>query len=319
MGSNRTYRTYGTYAAYFIALLLCVLQGLACLKSPAAEKRPQIGFLMTLDDPYWQNMRLGAEDEGKKLGADVTILNAKEDPVTQIQQIQEMIARQADAVCLVPMKKEPLVSGVQALNAAGVPVILVNRTVADGCEYECFCGTDTYQGAVTSAKILVEAVGGEGGIVEFHQHLGTGPELARSKALRDVVKDYPGIKILARVPHEGDRGKAIKEMQTLLDKHPEVKGAYVHGDPQAIAVADACHDAGRADIAVVGMGGSEEAIAAIKAGRLTGTSYQQPEQEGRTAVQLAIKKLNGEPLEKSYLIPCPAITKQNASQFKGQF
>ena len=59
--------------------------------------------------------------------------------------------------------------------------------------------------------------------------------------------------------------------------------------------------------------------AAIKAGRLTGTSYQQPEQEGRTAVQLAIKKLNGEPLEKSYLIPCPAITKQNATQFKGQF
>ncbi|MCX5769384.1 MAG: hypothetical protein NTZ09_03805 [Candidatus Hydrogenedentes bacterium] len=38
-----------------------------------------------------------------------------------------------------------------------------------------------------------------------------------------------------------------------------------------------------------------------------------------TAVQLALKKLNGEPLEKTYLIPCPAITKSNADQFKGQF
>jgi len=307
-------------SSFILFLPLAIALTLAsCSNAPQGERRPQIGFLMTLDDPYWQNMRLGAEDEGKKLGADVTILNAKEDPVIQIQQIQEMIARQVDVVCLVPMKKEPLVSGVQALNAAAVPVIVVNREVAEGCQYETFCGTDTYDGAVTSAKILVEAIGGKGGIVEFHQHLGTGPELARSQALRDVLKDYPEITILARVPHEGDRGKAIKEMQTLLEKFPEIKGAYVHGDPQAIAVADACRDAGRPEIAVVGMGGSEEAIAAIKAGKLTGTSYQQPEQEGRTAVQLAIKKLNGEPLEKTYLIPCPAITKQNADQFKGQF
>ncbi len=311
--SNRSHTSHVSRLCFLLLMLPLILATASC------SKGPKIGFLMTLDDPYWQNMRLGAEDEGKKLGANVTILNAKEDPVVQIQQIQEMIARQVDVVCLVPMKREPLVSGVQALNSAGVPVILVNREVAEGCQYECFCGTDTYDGAVTSAKILVEAIGGKGGIVEFHQHLGTGPELARSKALRDVLKDYPEITILARVPHEGDRGKAIKEMQTLLEKFPDVKGVYVHGDPQAIAVADACRDAGKPDIAVVGMGGSEEAIAAIKAGKLTGTSYQQPEQEGRTAVQLAIKKLKGEPLEKSYLIPCPAITQQNAAQFKGQF
>lgn len=285
----------------------------------AGEKKRQIGFCMTLDDPYWQNMRIGAVDEGKKLGAEVIITNAREDPVTQIQQIQEMIAKQVDAVCVVPMKKEPLVSGIQALNRAKIPVILVNREVAEGCDYVCFTGTDTYEGAVTSAKILVEAIGGKGGIVELHQHLGTGPELARSKALRDILKDYPEIAILARVPHDGDRGKAVTEMQTLLQRFPDLKGVYVHGDPQAIAAAEACAAAGRTGIAIVGMGGSEEAIEAIKQGKITGTSYQQPEQEGRSAVRLAIQHLNGEKLDKSYLIPCPPITKANADQFKGQF
>jgi len=47
-----------------------------------------IGFAMTLDHPYWQNMRLGAIDQAAKLGARVTIMNANEDPVLQIQQIQ---------------------------------------------------------------------------------------------------------------------------------------------------------------------------------------------------------------------------------------
>lgn len=299
-----------------IALLTLISSGCS---QRTGEKKHQIGFCMTLDDPYWQNMRLGAIDEGKKLGAEVTITNAKEDPVLQIQQIQEMIGKQVDAVCLVPMKTEPLVAGVQALNRAGIPVILVNRTVAAGCDYVTYTGTDTYQGGVTSAKILMDAIGGQGGIVEMHQHVGTAPEIARSKALRDVMKDYPGVTLLARVPHDGDRAKAVTEMQTLLGKFTDLKGVYVHGDPQAIAAGEACRDAGRTNIAIVGMGGSQEAIEAIKEGLITGTSFQQPEEEGRSGVRLAVQHLKGERLEKEYLISCPPITRENAGQFKGQF
>ena len=289
-----------------------------CTKSEDG-KRFKIGFCMTLDHPYWQNMRLGAIDEGRKLGADVTIMNAKEDPILQIQQIQELIAKQVDLACVVPMKEEPLVSGVRALNQANIPVIIVNREIAKGCKYLCYTGTDTYEGAVTSARILMEAIGGKGGIVELHQHLGTGPEIARSKALRDVIKEHPDVKILARVPHNGDRGTAVREMQTLLGKIPKLKGVYAHGDNFAIAAADACIQAGRRDIAIVGMGGSQEAIEAIKAGKITGTSFQQPELEGRSAIRLAIRYLKGEKLEREYLIPCPAITRENADEFKGQF
>ncbi len=286
---------------------------------PGAARTYTIGFLMTLDHPYWQNMRLGAIDEGKKLGAEVIIMNAKEDPVLQIRQIQELIAKRVDLACVVPMKQEPLVSGIQALNEAKIPVILVNREVAEGCDYVCYTGTDTYEGAVTSAEILMKAIGGKGGIVELHQHLGTGPQLARSQALRDVMKKYPEVNLLGRAPHNGDRGKAIQETQVWLGKFADLKGIYAHGDNFAIAAADACIQAGRRDIAIVGMGGSQEAIEAIRQGRLTGTSFQQPEEEGRSAVRLAIRCLKGEKLDKRYLILCPAITKENADQFKGQF
>ncbi len=301
-----------------VVVLLAMASMVTCSKS-GNGKTYRIGFCMTLDHPYWQNMRLGAINEGKKLGADVTILNAKEDPILQIQQIQELIAKRVDLACVVPMKKEPLVSGIQALNQANIPVIIVNREIGKGCRYLCYTGTDTYAGAVTSAKILMAAIGGKGGIVELHQHLGTGPEIARSKALRDIIKQYPDVTILARVPHQGDRGTAVKEMQTLLGKFPKLKGVYAHGDNFAIAAADACIQAGRDDIAVVGMGGSQEAIEAIQVGKITGTSFQQPELEGRSAIRLAVRYLKGEKLEKEYLIPCPPITKENAHEFRGQF
>jgi ribose transport system substrate-binding protein len=300
-----------------VLLLAAMVVTVGCKK--AGAKKRQIGFLMTLDHPYWQNMRLGAEDEAKKLGVEVTILNAKEDPLLQIEQITEMIARRVDLVCLVPMKKEPLVRGVQMLNRNKIPVIIVNREIGDGCEYICYTGTDSYAGAVVSARILAEAMGGKGQIVEFHQHLGTGPEVARSQALRDVLKDYPEIKPVARIPHNGERDVVMTEMQTLLQKYPDLAGVYAHGDNFAIAAAQVCRKAGRADIKIVGMGGSEEMIEAIKDGLVTGTSFQQPEQEGRSAIRLAVVYLNGEKLQKSYPIECPPITSRNADQFKGQF
>ena len=305
-----------TKAVIGVMILLAVVAS-GCKDS--GTRKQQIGFLMTLDHPYWQNMRLGARDEARKLGVDVTILNAKEDPVLQIEQIKEIIAKRVDLVCLVPMKKEPLVRGVQMLNQSKIPVIIVNREIGPNCEYICYTGTDSYAGAVTSAKILAEAMGGKGQLVEFHQHLGTGPEVARSKALRDVLKDYPNIISIARIPHKGERDIVKTEMQTLLQKYPNLTGVYAHGDNFAIAAAQVCQKVGRTNIHIVGMGGSKEAIEAIKQGILTGTSYQQPEEEGRSAIRLAVRYLQGEKLNKAYPVSCPPITKENADDFKGQF
>ena len=55
-----------------------------------------------------------------------------------------------DVVCLVPMKTDPLVRGVKKLNAAGIPVIIVNCEIGEGCDYVAYTGTDTYEGALTA-------------------------------------------------------------------------------------------------------------------------------------------------------------------------
>jgi len=293
----------------------------------AGGRKPKykIGFAMTLNHPYWNNFYSGALDEGKRLGVEVMITDAQEDAGKQIVQIKQLIASGIDALCLVPMKPDELVGGVQEANRRKIPVILVNRHIAAGadCRTVCYIGTDTYEGAVTSAKLLCEAIGGKGGIVEFHQELGSGPERLRSKALRDVITgSYPEVKILRRIAHQGKRPVVVEEMKALLGDpalSAQIRGVYAHGDEFALAAGQACRSRQRKDIAIVGMGGSKEAIAAIKAGLLTGTSYQQPEQEGRRGVRRAVELLEGKTLESVYLIKCPPITKDNADQYVGQF
>ena len=60
-------------ATRFTALVLIavlVLLTVGC-RDRGTRKR-QVGFLITLDHPYWHNMRLGAEDQGKKQQAVTT-------------------------------------------------------------------------------------------------------------------------------------------------------------------------------------------------------------------------------------------------------
>jgi ribose transport system substrate-binding protein len=306
-------------------VLPVVLLGSGCgreEKPGGGKARHKIGFAMTLDHPYWNNFYAGALDEGRKLGVEVLITDAQEDASKQITQIKQLIASGIEVLCLVPMKPDELVAGVRECNRRGIPVILVNRHVGEGCQYVCYIGTDTYEGAVTSARILMDAMGGRGGIVEFHQELGSGPERLRSKAVREVLKDHPQAEILRRIAHQGKRPVVVEEMKALLGDpalSAKIRGVYAHGDEFALAAAQACESRGRKDIALVGMGGSKEALAAIRAGRMTGTSYQQPEEEGRRGVRLAVQLLGGATLERQYLIKCPAITRDNADEFVGQF
>jgi len=279
---------------------------------------------MMLNHPYWKNLEKGTRDEAaeweKREGLDIEVVvtDAKEDPKIQIPQIRNLISRNADAVVLVPTKPEPLVDGVLELNRKNIPVIIVNREVGEGCEYVAYCGTDTYQGAVASAEILMEAIGGEGEVAELQQVLGSGPQILRSKALREVIARHPKVKLVASVPHEMKRTVAIAQTQAMLQSYPKLAGLFAHGDLYAVAAADAAQQR-RRKLAVVGVGGSTEGIKAVREGRLVGTSWQQPYQEGRMGVRLALRHLRGDKLEKRYPIQCDKITKANADKVEGQF
>ncbi len=102
-------------SALVLTPLLTGCSKTAPTSNPAKQLR--IGFAMTLNDPYWQNMRLGALDEAAKHGVAVTILNAEEDVQKQAQQVNDLIAQSVDLICLVPMKPDGLVNSVRALNA----------------------------------------------------------------------------------------------------------------------------------------------------------------------------------------------------------
>lgn len=302
--------------------------GMVTNAKPTTKKELTIGVAMTWGHPYWQNMITGFEEEAKAQEAargitvKLVFQNAEEDAAKQVAQCQDLVAQAVDAVIMVPVQREASVRGVWLLNEAGIPVILVNRTISDStgkARWVCYTGTDTYEGALVSAELLAKALDGKGRIAELQQVLGSDPQLARTKALDDVLARHPELERISQQPFGADEAKAVSLCQDLLGANPDLVGIYAHGDNAAMYALKAAEAAGRKDLKVVGMGGNKEALQAVREGRLLGTSYQQPHEEGCMGMRAALAWLHGEPVKVFDPTPVLPVTRDNADEFEGQF
>ena len=84
-------------------------------------------------------------------------------------------------------------------------------------------------------------------------------------------------------------------MENILQAQPGIKAVFAHNDEMALGAVEAC--AGK-DIVIVGFDATDDALAAVEAGTMAGTIAQQPELMGATAVETAVKLINGETVEK---------------------
>ncbi len=88
----------------------------------------------------------------------------------------------------------------------------------------------------------------------------------------------------------------------------------------AVGAADAVADASRQDdIEVVGLGGSETGLTAVKEGEIYGTMLQSPVQDAELAVEAALKIARGEDIPETNYLKVPKITKENVGQFEPEW
>ena len=94
-----------------------------------------------------------------------------------------------------------------------------------------------------------------------------------------------------------DRSKAIPATQDLLQANKDVVAIFGHNDDMAIGAAQVCQEQGLTDILVCGVDGLMEAVLGIEEGTYACTASNDPVLLGQTAVDTALKVLNGEEVE----------------------
>ncbi|MCG0276299.1 MAG: sugar ABC transporter substrate-binding protein [Thermosediminibacteraceae bacterium] len=310
-----------------IVLILMFVVGLltGCNKSDSQtqgqnqETKKVIGVLLCdFSDQFQVYMKKGMEEAAKELGDEFQVIfyDAKYDANEQLRQAENLITQKVDAIVLMAVDREAAKPMVQAIHDAGIPLISVNRMLANQELAVSYVGSDDIQAGEIQMKALAEALGGKGNIVILHGSYGHEPEIRRQQGYMNILKDYPDIKIVAENTGDWYRDKGMKVMENWLRSGLQIDAVAAHNDEMAIGAALAIEDAGLlGKIKVAGIDATPEAIDFLKKGKLTYTVFQDAKGQGRTAIEVAAKAAKGEKVEKEYIIPFELVTPDKADEY----
>ncbi|MEU0837570.1 substrate-binding domain-containing protein [Streptomyces sp. NPDC005969] len=294
-----------------------VVGAMSFLHGGSSSTTPKVGLsLSTLNNPFFVQIKTGAQAEAKKFGIDLTVTDAQNDASQQADQLQNFTSSGLGSIIVNPVDSDAASPAVRGANKAGIPVVGVDRAV-NKAKTAALVASDNVEGGKLGAKALAEKLGGKGKIVILQGLAGTSASRERGAGFDVGLKAYPGIQVVAEQPADFDRAKGLDVMTNLFQAHPDIRGVFAENDEMALGAIKALGSKAGRSVQVVGFDGEPDGLAAVKAGTLYASVAQQPSQLGRIAVDNALRAAQGKKVEKTVMVPVKVVTQENVAGFTG--
>ena len=255
-----------------------------------------VGFsVSTLNNPFFVSLSEGAKAEAEKQGVKLVVVDAGDDAAKQTNDIEDLISRNVSVLIVNPVDSDAVAPAVQNAVSKGIKVISVDRVV-NGVEVDCQIASDNVAGAKMATEYLVELIGEGAKAAELEGVPGASATIDRGAGFHEAADT--ALEVVASQTANFNRAEGMNVMENILQSSSEVKGVFAHNDEMALGAVEAVAASGK-DIKIIGFDATEDAVTAVKAGKMAATVAQKPELMGETAVQTAIKLINGETVEKS--------------------
>ncbi len=267
-------------------------------EGPPAEAFTLGLSLSTLNNPFFVTLRDGAQAEADAKGVELIVVDAQDDPAREATNIEDLIQRGVSALLINPTDAAAIVPSVQKANEAGIPVFTVDRG-ADGGTIVSHIASDNVAGGAAAAKFLCEALEGTGNVVELEGIAGTSAARDRGQGFNDYMsQECTGVVIVAKQTANFNRAEGLTVFENILQAQPEIDGTFAHNDEMILGAIEAAEAANRAEaIIFVGFDAVDDALQAVRDGKLAATIAQQPSLMGVLGVDTAYRYLLGEQVE----------------------
>ncbi|MFC3529104.1 sugar ABC transporter substrate-binding protein [Paracoccus mangrovi] len=289
-----------------------------------------IGVSMALfDDNFLTVLRNGMQDYANGMdGVTLQIEDAQNDVGKQLNQIQNFVASGVDAIIVNPVDTDATVAMSNAAAEAGIPLVYVNRepvNVDSLPEKQAFVASDEKESGTLQAKeicrLLKEKGKGEGAkIVIMMGELSNQAARMRTQDVHDVVAtdDCKFMQIVEEQTAMWSRTQGTDLMANWLSAGLEFDAVASNNDEMAIGAIQSLKTAGISmdDMIVGGIDATADALAAMSAGDLDVTVFQDAAGQGHGAVDAALKLSRGEPVETKIYVPFQLVTPANLAEFQ---
>ncbi|HEV2605879.1 MAG TPA: ABC transporter substrate-binding protein [Microvirga sp.] len=297
----------------------------ALAQLPKIQKKDtyKVGFAQTESNNPWRIAQTKSmQDEARKRNWQLVYTDAAGSAAKQVADVNSMIAQKVDAIFLAPREEKPLIPAVMAAKRAGIPVILLDRSVdpslaKPGEDYITFIGSDFIEEGRRAGEWLTKTMNGKANIIELQGTTGSSPANDRRTGFANFIKNHPDMKIVASQSGDFARDKGRQVAETLLQSNPTANAIYAHNDEMAIGAIAALEAAGKKpgqDVTIVSIDGTRDALQAIIDGKMGATVECSPF-FGPAAFDTLVRYANGETIPPKIINEDRFFDKTNASQF----
>ena len=143
-------------------------------------------------------------------------------------------------------------------------------------------------------------------VAELQGTSGASAAIDRSEGFHKVADSK--LNVVASQTANFNRTEGMSVMENMLQADGDIKAVFAANDEMALGAVEAMSGAGK-NVLVVGFDATDDAIAAVKAGRMAATVAQQPELIDSTADENAVNLINGVSIPSSIPVEVTLITK----------
>ncbi len=302
--------------------LLCAAFAFALTPLALADYRIGVS-IAKVDDNFMTYVRRNLEEAGKAEKINLQFEDAQGDVVRQLNQVQSFLAQNVDAVIVLPVDTAATVNITRAATTAKVPLVYVNRRPDDPKlpAGVVAVASDDLQAGQLQGQFIAKQLNGKGSIALIMGELTQNATRGRSEGLKEALKGFPDIKVVAQQNADWDRSKGMDLTSNWLTAGTRFDAIVANNDEMAIGAAMALQQAGmgKGQVPVVGVDGLPDGQAAIKRGLLAASVFQDPRGQAVQAVQSALRMIRKEPVQADVWVPYELITSDNLEGYAARF
>ena len=297
-------------------LVLASALALSVAAAPAAQAEDQIlASVPGLTFPFFVHMMKAFKAEAAKQGYGVIESDGQVSSPKQTADIEAAITQGVKGIVISPNEVDAMAPALQQAVEAKIPVVTVDRRVAQVEGILAHVGADNVKGGEAQGNLIVQMFPDGATIINLQGQSGASPAIDRNKGLHNVLDGMADkYKIVFEQTAKFDRATGLSVTEAALAGMAEPPKVIVAAnDDMALGAMEAVKARGLSGIAIIGFDALPEAIAQVRDGGLTATIEQFPGQQSALGVQTLTDflKTGKQPAQKVLLITPVAVTKDN--------
>ncbi|TPE48948.1 sugar ABC transporter substrate-binding protein [Amaricoccus solimangrovi] len=309
------------------ALSACALALGATLLGTAASAQPIGVTIAEFNDNFLTLLRNGMAEYAQKEGVELVVEDAQRDIGKQLSQIQNFTASGAQAIIVNAVDTDATVAMSQVAEAAGIPLVYVNYepvNVDTLPPNQAFVASDEKESGTLETKevcrLLKEQGKGEGArVLVLMGELSSYTSRQRTQDIHDVIAtpECSFMTIAEEQTANWQRAQALDVMTNWLSGGVAFDAVIANNDEMAIGAIQAMNAAGiPKDKVVAGIDATQDGLAAMAAGDLDVTVFQDAKGQGEGAIATALRLVRGEPVEQKVYIPFELVTPATMEKYR---